>query len=104
MNHNHTLPEGMEGVYEGGTSCNKTLEHKLTLSGHKIQKLPKYWGIDLVFIPAMIALTIYVILHWHDIVFRTAQILAHVLIGATILMVFVVVIGVIVCIRNKRVW
>lgn len=89
------LPNGMKGVFRGGG----------TGQTHRFKdRLPAYWGIDLVMIPLLVWLTVLVITHWDAILVTAARIVSGILCLGTVLLVVALVAVVLLGIRNKRVW
>lgn len=97
----------IKGIFKSDTSIASQPTHGSRTSpkkGHLRRKLPRYWGIDLVCIPLMVAVTVYVVLHWDEILLKTAQIVSDLLVGVTIVLVFAAVIAIVLAIRNKKMW
>lgn len=107
MDNKNNLPIGMKGVY-GCETADGGHDRERLASAETFQvskgRLPAYWGIDLVMIALMLWLTVLVVMNWDAILFTTAQIISQILVGATILLVLALVIGVVLGIRNKRMW
>lgn len=91
----------MKGVYRSGASMRTTSTQTIPFTK---RKLPYCWGIDLVMVAIMVALTIYVIVHWQEIIFKAAQIISQVLVAATVVLMVVLVVAAVLGIRNKKRW